>query len=111
MIYGLIAIASVFGASCAQMLLKCAARRRYSPFWRQYLNVWVVGGYAILLGSLLINIFCMRRGLLVKELSIIESLSLLFVPVLSWVFFREAITTRKILAIGLVLLGATVFFT
>lgn len=110
MIYGLIATASVFWASCAQMLLKHAARRRYSPFWRQYLNAWVVGGYAILLGSLLVNIFCLRRGLLVKELSIIESLSLLFVPVLSRLCFHDPIPRRKAFGIVLVVGGAMVFF-
>ena len=110
MIYGLIAAASVFGASCAQMLLKRAAHRRYFPFWRQYLNIWVIGGYAILLGSLLVNIFCMRHGLLVKELSIIETLSLLFVPVLSWICFREPISRQKAFGIALVVLGAMVFF-
>ena len=44
------------------------------------------------------------------ELSIIESVSYLFVPCLSWCFFRERITGRKALAIGIIILGVVVFF-
>lgn len=110
MIYRLIVIVSVFVASCAQMLLKCAARRQVRPFWRQYFNVCVVGGYGLLLGALLVNVFCLGKGVLVKEVSVIESLSLLFVPSLSWLFFREPITWRKAIAMGLVMTGTVVFF-
>lgn len=108
--YKLAVVFSVFSASCAQMLLKQAARTHYTPFLRQYLNAWVIGGYAILMGSLLLNIFCMSRGVLLKEVSIIESASLLFVPTLSWLCFREPISLQKALGIVLVMAGGMVFF-
>ena len=108
--YRLIVIFAVFAAAGAQMLLKQGAKEEYPSFWRQYLNPWVIGGYAIMGASLLLNIFCISRGVQIKEVSIIESLSYLFVPSLSWLFFKEAITWRKAGAIAIIMTGIIVFF-
>ena len=109
MYYSLVII-SVLAAAGAQMLLKQGARKKHSSFLRQYLNLWVIGGYGIMGASLLLNIFCLSCGVQVKEVSIIESLSYLFVPLLSWLFFKERITGRKIGAIVVIMVGVIVFF-
>lgn len=110
MIHYLIVIGSVFCAALAQMLLKQGARKNYIDFWRQYLNLWVIGGYAIMACSLVLNIWCMSKGVQVKEVSTIESLSYLFVPCLAFVLFREKITWRKGIAIGIIICGVILFF-
>ena len=56
-------------------------------------------------GSLVLNIFCMSRGVQVKEISTIESLSYLFVPCLAFVLFKENITWRKVGAIVVIIIG------
>lgn len=108
--YALIAIVVVLTAACAQMLLKQGARQVYSTWWRQYINGWVITGYTVMFASMVANIWCMHQGLLLKELSIIESLSYFFVPALSWLIFRERITKRKALAITIIIIGVIVFF-
>ena len=108
--YALIAIVVVFTAACAQMLLKQGARQNYTPWWRQYINGWVIAGYTLMFATIVANIWCMHRGLLLKELSIIESLSYFFVPALSWLLFKEHITRRKGIAIGIIIIGVIVFF-
>ncbi len=110
MMLKLIVIVSVFVAACAQMLLKKGASIKYKSFIRQYLNVWVIGGYGILLVSLLVNIFAMSRGVMAKEVSIIESMSYLFVPVLSFLFFKEKLTRKRVGAVCLIIMGIIVFF-
>lgn len=100
----------MFAAACAQMLLKQGAREEYASWWRQYINPWVIGGYAIMMGSLVLNVWCMSKGVLVKEVSTIESLSYLFVPVLALLLFKEKLTKRKICAIGIIILGIVLFF-
>lgn len=110
MMFKLVVIFSVLFAAGAQMLLKQGARKQYSSFLRQYLNPWVIGGYGIMGCSLLLNVFCMGHGVQVKEVSIIESLSYLFVPVLSWLVFKEGITWRKAGAIVVIMVGVVVFF-
>ena len=110
MIFKALVVFSVLCAAGAQMLLKQGAKKQYPSFLRQYLNPWVIGGYAIMATSLLLNIFCMSRGVQIKEVSIIESLSYLFVPCLSWLFFKEEITWRKAGAIAVIMTGIVVFF-
>lgn len=106
----IIVISCVFLAACAQMLLKEGARQQYDAWWRQYINAWVIGGYAIMLGTMLMNIFAMSRGMGVKEVSIIESMSYLFVPILSFVIFKERLTWRRVCAMAIIIVGVVVFF-
>ena len=108
--YYLLVILSVLAAASAQMLLKQGVRQNYVGFWRQYLNVWVIGGYAIMACSLVLNIFCMSRGVQVKEVSVIESLSYLFVPTLAFFLFKEQLTKRKLCAITIIICGIIIFF-
>lgn len=108
--YYILVILSVFSAACAQMLLKQGARQNYVGFSRQYLNSWVIGGYAIMACSLILNIFCMSHGVQVKEVSVIESLSYLFVPLLAFMLFKENITIRKGIAIIVIIIGIILFF-
>ena len=110
MLYYFLCVCSVLAAAGAQMLLKKGATLSYPNIVRQYLNPWVMGGYAIMGVSLLLNIFCLSRGVQVKEIGGIESLSYFFVPVLSWVFFKERITWRKAGAIVVIMAGVVVFF-
>lgn len=110
MIYKLIVIFSVFMAACAQMLLKQGAQKQYDTLWRQYANMWVIGGYLIMGCCMLINIFCLSKGVLVKEIGAIESISYLFVPMLSLLFFKESMTLRKVGAIAVIMVGVVIFF-
>lgn len=110
MLYYILVILSVFSAACAQMLLKQGARQNYVGFWRQYLNPWVIGGYTIMACSLVLNIFCMSHGVQVKEVSVIESMSYLFVPCLAFMLFKEKITWRKAGAIVIIIGGVILFF-
>lgn len=110
MIYYMIVILSVFAAACAQMLLKRGAQHAYPSLIRQYLNSWVIGGYSIMFASMAVNIYAMSKGIQAKEVSCIEALSYLFVPCLSWMFFRESITWRKIGAIAVIIIGVIIFF-
>ena len=106
----IIVISSVFLAACAQVLLKHGARQQYDTWWRQYINGWVIGGYAIMFATMMMNIFAMSRGVEVKEVSIIESMSYLFVPILSFVIFKERLTWHKVSAITIIIIGIIVFF-
>lgn len=110
MTYILIALLSVFLAACAQMLLKRATRYEYAHWWRQYVNGWVISGYMVMFLTMVVNIWCMHNGLQLKELSVIESMSYLFVPLLSWFLFDEHINRRKALAIGIIITGVIIFF-
>ena len=108
--YYLIVILSVMAAAGAQMLLKKAATIHYPSFWQQYVNLWVIGGYAIMGLAMLANIYAMSKGVQLKEVGIIESLSYLFVPCLAFMLFKEKLGWRKIGAIGIIMVGIIIFF-
>lgn len=119
MIYKLIVILAVFAAACAQMLLKKGSltpgpspegEGRLKWLVKQYINPWVIGGYAVMGVVMLINIWCMSRGVLLKEVGVIEALSYLFVPCLSWMIFGEKLSWMKMVAIGVIMCGVVVFF-
>lgn len=115
--YYIIVILSVFAAACAQMLLKKGSQLPLPSgeglgvrLLKQYLNPWVIGGYAIMGIAMLVNIFAMSKGVQVKEVSVIESLSYLFVPCLSFFLFGEKLTWKRVGAIGIIMVGIIVFF-
>ena len=110
MIYKIIVILAVFMGACAQILLKKSASMRYSNFIRQYLNVRVVSAYIVLALCLSVNIFAMSHGVMLKEVSILESLSYLFVPMLSVAILKERLNARKRIAIIVIMCGVVVFF-
>lgn len=106
----LVVIISVFVAALAQLLLKSSSKENRDNIIREYLNLKVICGYGMMGVSLLMNIFAMSKGIQVKEVSIIESLSYLFVPVLSFFIFKEKLTWQKVGAIAVIMTGVVVFF-
>ena len=91
-------------------MLKRGADWAYHAWWRQYLNGYVIAGYAIMFACMALNIFAMSRGVKLKEVSIIESLSYLFVPLLSFLIFKEKLTKTRLLAIAIIITGIIIFF-
>ena len=106
----LLVILSVSLGVVSQMLLKKSAQTDYAVWWREYLNGWVVSGYALMVVSLLINLFAIHLGVLAQEVSIIESLSYLLIPTAAWLIYKEPITKRRLVAILIIMLGAIIFF-
>jgi len=109
-IWHIVVAGAVLLAAFAQMLLKKSASMPHGSFIAEYVNPWVICGYAMLLASMVIDVWAISRGVQVKEVSTIESCSYLFVPVLSLIFFKETITIRKAASIALILCGVIVFF-
>ena len=109
-LYHLIVVGSLIVAAFAQMALKKGASMPHSSFVFEYLNPWVLGGYALMFLSMMIDVWCVGHGVMVKELSTMESLSYLFVPLLGWAFFGEKLSARKFLWIAVIIIGVIVFF-
>lgn len=108
-IYILILISSVVLASFAQILLKKSAARSYSSPIREYLNPYVICGYGMMFLSMFVTILA-YSGLEFTNVPVIESLGYVVVMLLSYVFFREKITKRKILGMAVILCGIFVYY-
>ncbi len=107
-LYVLAVLGAVGRSAASQMLLKQAARISWPNALREYLNVWVIGGYGLLVLSMLTVIFACR-GLEVKNIPVLESLGFPLVMLLGRLFYGEKLTKNKLLGMGLILLGVAVF--
>jgi len=106
----LLVILSALIAVVSQMMLKHSARTSHPNWWREYINVWVIGGYSLMVASLVINLLAIHMGCLGQEVSIINCINYLLVPVAAWLVFREPLTKRKMIAICVILTGVVIFF-
>ena len=101
---------AVILASVSQVLLKKSAMKTYTSVVREYLNIWVIGGYLMLIGSMLINLWA-YGGVEYKNGPVIESLGNILVPLFSFFVFKERLTKRKIAGIMCIMLGIAVFYS
>lgn len=101
--------ASVSVASFSQILLKKGAMKQYDSFIREYLNPWVISGYAFMFGSVFLSIMGLRK-LDFLNAPVVESLGYVLVPVLSALFFKEKLTRRKLVGIGCIVAGMLIFY-
>ncbi len=107
--YLIILLFSVVLASVAQVLLKKGASRTYTSFIREYLNIYVLGGYGLMLLSMLLTILS-YRGLDFSNVPLIESLGYVLVLFLGCLFFGEKVTFRKIIGVAAILCGIFVYY-
>lgn len=109
MIYWLMLVLSVTVASFSQILLKKSAAKEYDNIIREYLNPYVIIGYGMMVISTILTIIA-YRGVEYKNGPVIESLGYLLVMFLSFAFFKEPITKKKVMGNVLILLGILVFY-
>lgn len=96
-------------AACSQVLLKKSAEKVYSKPIREYLNVYVIIGYLMLLVSMLLQIIAFKN-VIYKNGAIIEALGYIIVMGLSYFFFQEKISRNKIIGTVFILVGITVYY-
>ena len=107
-IYYLIMLLSVTIASFSQILLKKSAMKKYSSFIKEYLNPYVIVGYGMLFGSMVLTIIA-YSGVEFKIVPVMESVGYIIVMILSLLFFQEKITKKKAIGTMLILLGVIIF--
>lgn len=108
LLHAFLYILSVFIGSSAQVLLKKAALKKYSSHLEVYLNKYVILGYALMLGTIFLTILA-YRGIPLSLGAILDATSYIFVTVFGVTIFRERIDARKILALGMIILGILIY--
>ena len=105
----LIALVSVCIASFSQVMLKMGAGKRYNSKIREYLNVYVISGYGMLFVSMLLTIVAYSR-LSYLSVPVVEAVGYVLVPVLSYFFFKEKLSRRKMVGILFILAGIFIYY-
>ncbi len=108
-VYYVFGILSVIIASCSQILLKKGAMKKYDSFIREYLNVYVISGYLLMFGSLFLTMLA-YRGMNFMNVPVLEAVGYVLVPLLSYFFFKEGLTKKKVVGIACILAGIFVFY-
>ncbi len=108
--FSLLWLFSVLISSISQVLLKMAANHTYKTRIREYLNIYVITAYGIFLISSLLTMIALRV-VPYNRSPIIESMSYVFIPVMSLLILKEKISRRRILSIAIILVGVVIFAT
>ena len=104
----LIYLIGVFIASCAQILLKKGAKRKYANLMREYFNSYVLAGYTLFFTSTFITIYALS----VIDLSFgaaLEAVGYIFIALLSYFFLHEKSNLKQILGYCMIILGVFMF--
>ena len=108
-IHMIILLISVTIASFSQILLKKSAEKTYSSWIREYLKVYVICGYGMMFVSMFLTIIA-YAGMEFTNVQIIEATGYIMVLILSYFFFREKITKRKVLGMLCIFAGIAVYY-
>lgn len=107
--YFLLLVLSVIVSSFSQILLKKSAKKEYNSIIQEYLNPYVIIGYGMMVLSTILVILA-YRGIEYKNGPVVEALGYILILFLSYIFFKEPITKKKVVGNILVLLGIAVFY-
>ena len=107
--YVLLLILAVLVSSISQIILKKSSSKTYKSIIKEYLNVYVITGYGLMVLSTVLVVLGLK-GVPYKNEPIIESLGYLFVMILSNRLLGEKITKKKVLGNVLILVGIAVYY-
>ena len=97
-------------ASFAQVLLKMSANEEHKNVIEEYLNWKVIVGYGLMFVGMGLTIVAYAKGVQYKNGPIMASIANIWVVLLSWYFFREPVTKKKVIGNILILIGIAVFY-
>ena len=107
--YALMLGGMVFISSVSQLVLKISANEKHESRIGYFINPKVILSYAVYFAVTLANSLYIYKGLRLSEISMLESLGYIFVPLLSFFVLKEKITGRQIAGILVIIAGVLIF--
>ena len=106
--YILVFILSVCVATISQILLKKSATIERQSKIAEYLNKYVILGYGLLFLSTLLTLYAYKEVKLSTGL-VLETLSYILIPILSYFILKEKIQKSQIEGIILIIIGILIY--
>ena len=106
----LIYLITPFLSAVSQLILKKAADNPRYTGLRAYLNLPVIGAYALFFGCMLLNVAALRT-LDLTVASVLEASGYIYVMALSFFFMKEKITLRRLIGNCVIILGIVLTLT
>ncbi|MBQ6461356.1 EamA family transporter [Candidatus Saccharibacteria bacterium] len=102
-------LAGVIISAFSQVLLKKSANdTKAENFWKQYFNLKVISAYAIFFLATFMSVYA-YKVIPVTLGAILGALEYGLVAILSYIFFKEKLSTKQILGITLIIAGIIIY--
>lgn len=95
-------------AAFSQILLKKAANKKYSPWWRSYLNPYVITAYSLFVVTTILTVLAMKHIPLTVSAALGAS-GQIIVPVMSYFILHEKINKKRLLGMAIIVIGIFIF--
>ncbi len=92
----------------SQVLLKTASQKKYTSFFKQYLNPYVIIGYGLYFFVLIVNVYLLHYIPLSASSALSESLPLVLSFVTGKIFFGEKVSIFHLLGAACIIAGIVV---
>lgn len=107
--YLIIAGVNVFISSLSQILLKSSANEKKESLIKNFLNYKVIIAYIIFFGVMFVNSLVVFKHIELSQISIIETLGYIFVPILSFLILKEKISKNQVYGILIIFIGVILY--
>ena len=107
--YVMITVFSGILSAFSQILLKKSSNIEHDSIIKEYLNQYVIIGYGITFCCMLLMIVA-YKGLPYKYGAILESLVYVYIMVLSRIFLKEKLSTKRVIGNLIIVSGVIVFY-
>ena len=107
-IHSIIMVLGVFIASVAQVLLKKSSQITYDNKLKEYVNWRVLLGYTIMLMATFCTIYAYRT-IPISLGMLLDSTGYIFITFFGYMFFKESVTSRRMLALILIIFGIFIY--
>lgn len=104
---GLIIFSNII-AAVSQILLKKAAKKTWSMWWKAYINPFVIIAYTLFFMTTIFSVFALRFIPLSLS-AILGASSQIFVPLFSYLFLKEKISRKRFYGMLLIVIGVVIF--
>lgn len=98
----------IFVSSVSQIALKKSAAQEHSSKIKEYLNLKVLGAYAIFIAATFCSIYA-YKGVPLSMGPVLESTQYIFVTLLSYWILKEKVSRRKVMGLIVIIIGIIVF--
>jgi drug/metabolite transporter (DMT)-like permease len=107
-IYYLLTLGIAVFTGVAHLLLKKGTVVSAEKHMKMYLHPLSIAAYVIFAIVAFLSIYAMK-GLDLKVFFALNSLTYIFIPVLSFIFLKESVTRNKLIGIVLISIGVIIF--
>lgn len=108
LLYSCVLLLGVFISAISQVMLKKAAMKKHDSVIKEYLNPLVIFAYVLFVGTTFLSILA-YKGIPLSMGPILEATSYIYVTIFGVVIFKEKMNLKKVVALGMIIVGIVVY--